>query len=380
MEHRTLRGVGSDRIRSPGRKAVAVGTQKPTLVRRLALVVALLVPMIAALGVGVTTSQAQDKITVTIVTDTAGLGDRNFNDLANAGLQRAATDFGIEPRVIESQDATAYIPNLTAGAEQGDLTIGVGFLLTEAITEVATQFPDDKFLLIDSVSEAENVASVTFKENEGAFLAGVVAGRTTKTNKIGVVGGQEIPPVVRYVIGFQAGVRSVNPGAQVSVAYADSFEDPALGKELSLAQFNQGADIVFPVAGRTGIGSYEAAKEKGPDFLVIGADANQEDLAPGQQLCVATKGVDTAVYSVSQQVVENQFKGGPQTLGLKEGGVDLGFPGAMVTPEVLALSDLYKQAIIDGRLTVPSTEEELATFQPVDVGTPTASPEATPAT
>lgn len=348
--------------------------------RRLALVVAFLIPTVAALGVAAPASLAQDKVTVTIVTDTAGLGDRNFNDLANAGLQRAATDLGIEPKVIESQDATAYIPNLTAGAEQGNLTIGVGFLLTEAITEVAEQFPDDKFLLIDSVSEAENVASVTFKENEGAFLAGVVAGRTTKTNKVGLVGGQKIPPVVRYVVGFQAGVKSVNPNAQVSVAYADSFEDPALGKELSLAQFNQGADIVFPVAGRTGVGSYEAAKEKGPSFLVIGADADQEDLAPGQQLCFAAKGVDTAVYTVSKQVVENQFKGGPQALGLKEGGVGLGAPGKMVTPEVLAEADLYRQAIIDGRLTVPSTEEELATFQPIDVGTPTASPAASPTT
>ncbi|MDP9368140.1 MAG: hypothetical protein M3Q03_07685, partial [Chloroflexota bacterium] len=105
---------------------------------------------------------------------------------------------------------------------------------------------------------------------------------------------------------------------------------------------------------------------------------NQEDLAPGQQLAFAAKGVDTAVYTVIKQVVENQFQGGQQSLGLKEGGVGLGAPGAMVTPEVLAEVDLYRQAIIDGRLTVPSTEEELATFQPVDVGTPTASPVASP--
>ncbi len=374
----SLYSMRSDRTWSSGRRVLVDRSYTSAMVRRVALAVAFLAPMFAALVVETPVSRAQDPITVTMVTDTAGLGDQNFNDLAHEGLQRAAADFGIIPKVIESQDATSYIPNLTAGAEQGELTIGVGFLLTEAITEVAEQFPDDKFLLIDSVSEAENVASVTFKENEGAFLAGVAAGRTTKTNKIGVVGGQKIPPVERYVVGFQAGVKSVNPNAQVSVAYADSFEDPALGKELSLAQFNQGADIVFPVAGRTGVGSYEAAKEKGPGFLAIGADRNQEDLAPGQQLAFAAKGVDTAVYTVIKQVVENQFQGGQQSLGLKEGGVGLGAPGAMVTPEVLAEVDLYRQAIIDGRLTVPSTEEELETFQPVDVGTPTASPVASP--
>ncbi len=135
---------------------------------------------------------AQDQVVVTMVTDTAGLGDQNFNDLANAGGTKGATDFGVDFRVIESTDVTSYLPNLTAGAEQGELTVlAIGFLLTDAITEVGNQYPDKKFLLIDSVSEAPNVESVTFKEQEGAFLAGVAAGLSTKTNKVGTVGGAE---------------------------------------------------------------------------------------------------------------------------------------------------------------------------------------------
>ena len=341
--------------------------------RRAVLKVAAAAPLAAVFG-GVVVGRlgAQEPVVVTMVTDTAGLGDQNFNDLAKRGLDRAAAELGIDPRVIESRDAAAYIPNLTQAAEQGDLTVGVGFLLTEAITEVANQYPDDNFLLIDAVSEAPNVAGVTFREHEGAFLAGVVAGLMTETNTVGVVGGIAIPPVIRYAVGFEAGVTSVNPEAEVIVAYADSFSDPALGKELTLAQYNQGADIAFPVAGATGIGSFDAAKEQGEGFWVIAADADQSQLGAEQQLAVAAKGVDTAVYALSEQVVNGAFAGGEQSLGLAEGGVDLLNPGGFVPEEVMAIVERYKQAIIDGAITVPADEEELAAY------TPTA-PDALPA-
>jgi basic membrane protein A len=348
--------------------------------RRRLIGASLAIPAMAALPVGFRSALAQDSITATMVTDTAGLGDQNFNDLADRGGKKAAADFGIEWRVIESQDASQYVPNLTAGAEQGQLTLGIGFLLTEAITAVAQQFPDGKFLLIDSVSEAPNVRSVIFKEQEAAYLVGVVAGLSTKTNKIGLVGGQKIPPVIRYQVGFQAGVKSVNEAADVLISYADSFDNVQLGKELSLAQYNEGADIVFPVAGRTGIGSYEAVKEKGEGFWVLGADTDQDHLAPGYQLCVAQKGVDTAVYDTIQLVVEDSFEGGANNLGLKEGFVALTTPGDRVDPEILSIARGYEAAIIDGTIVPPTTEEEFATFavppqpSPVPVGTPEGTP------
>lgn len=308
---------------------------------------------------------AQEPVVVTMVTDTAGLGDQNFNDLAKRGLDQAVEEFGVQGEVIESRDASSYIPNLTQAAEQSDLTVGVGFLLTEAVTEVANQYPDENFLLIDAVSESPNVQGVLFREQEGAFLAGVLAGLMTESNQLGVVGGIKIPPVVRYVVGFEAGARSVNPDVEVVVAYADTFGDPALGKELTLAQYNQGVDIAFPVAGATGIGSFEAAKELGEGYWVIAADTDQSQLGAEHQLGVSEKGVDTALYLAAQQVVEGTFAGGAQSLGLAEGGVGLGSPHESVPQEVLDTIAQYEQAIIDGVLTVPADEEQLAAFEPV---------------
>lgn len=308
---------------------------------------------------------AQDPIVVTMVTDTAGLGDQNFNDLAKRGLDQAVEELGVQGEVIESRDAPAYVPNLTQAAEQSDLTVGVGFLLTDAITEVATQYPDENFLLIDSLSEAPNVEGVLFREQEGAFLSGVLAGLMTESNQLGVVAGEKIPPVVRYVVGFEAGAKSVNPDVSVVVAYADTFGDPALGKELTLAQYNQGVDIAFPVAGATGIGSFEAAKELGEGYWVIAADADQSHLGPEHQLAVSEKGVDTALFLAAQQVVEGTFAGGEQSLGLAEGGVGLGSPHESVPQEVLDVVAAYEQAIIDGALIVPADEEQLAAFEPV---------------
>jgi basic membrane protein A len=343
-------------------------------------------PLVAALAIapmaGVLTrlsARAQDPIVVTMVTDTAGLGDQNFNDLAKRGLDQAAEELGIQPEVIESRDAPAYVPNLTQAAEQSDLTVGVGFLLTDAVTEVANQYPDEHFLLIDSVSEAPNVQGVLFREQEGAFLSGVLAGLMTESNQLGVVAGEKFPPVVRYVVGFEAGAKSVNPDVNVVVAYADTFGDPALGKELTLAQYNQGVDIAFPVAGATGIGSFEAAKELGEGYWVIAADTDQSQLGAEHQLAVSEKGVDTALFLAAQQVVDGTFEGGELSLGLAEGGVGLGNPHESVPQEVLDTVALYEQAIIDGALVVPADEEQLAAFEPVAPDALGSAGAATPA-
>lgn len=342
-------------------------TRRPLLA---ALAAAPVAGVLARIPVG-----AQEPVVVTMVTDTTGLGDNNFVDLANQGLQQAIEEFGVEGEVIESRDAASYIPNLIAAAERSDLTIGVGFLILDAVTEVANQFPDKNFMLIDAGSTAPNILGVTFREQEGAFLAGVLAAEMTTTNKLGVVGGLKIPPVVRYVVGFEAGAKSINEEVGVVVSYADTFEDPALGKELTLAQYNEEVDIAFPVAGRTGGGSFEAAKEKGEGVWVIAADTDQSQLGPGFQLAVAEKGVDTAVYLAIQQVVEGTFEGGDLVIGLTEGGVGLGSISEEVPQDVLDTLAAYEQAIIDGAITVPADEEQLASFVPVApeaVATPVA--------
>lgn len=335
---------------------------------------AVAIPLAAALGVGLRSAGAA-QITVTMVTDTAGLGDQNFNDSAKRGLDRAVKDFGIKLNVIESQEASQYAENLRNAAEGSDLTVGVGFNLTDAIDATAQQYPDKKFLIIDADSKQPNLLGVTFKEQEGAFLVGVVAGLFTKTNKIGVVGGQRIPPVIRYEDGFKAGIMSVNSKAQILVAYADTFGDPNLGAQLTTAQYNQGADIVFPIAGLTGVGSFTAAKDKGRGVWVIAADVDQSQLGAQYQLCVSQKGVDVAAYDGVKAVVDGTFKGGNQKLGLKEGGVGLGSPTKVIPAEVLTTADRYKAAIMAGTLVVPSTDDELKAFKPVP---PSALPAATP--
>jgi basic membrane protein A len=343
--------------------------------KRRRLLAAMALAPVAGMMTRVPTALAQDPIVVTMVTDTAGLGDQNFNDLAKRGLDQAVEELGVQGEVIESRDAASYIPNLTQAAQQSALAVGVGFLLTEAVTEVANQYPDKNFLLIDSLSEAPNVQGVLFRENEGAFLSGVLAGLMTESNQLGVVAGQKIPPVVRYVVGFEAGAKSVNPDVEVVVAYADTFGDPALGKELTLAQYNQGVDIAFPVAGATGIGSFEAAKELGEGHWVIAADTDQSQLGAEYQLGVSEKGVDTALFLAAQQVVDGTFEGGEQSLGLAEEGVGLGNPHESVPQDVLDTVAAYEQAIIDGTITVPADEEELAAFEPVPldaIATPTA--------
>ena len=196
--------------------------------RRTVLKATAAVPVVAALPVTLRGVAAQDAKSATMVTDTAGLGDKNFNDLADKGGKQAAAEFGLGWKVIESTTEADYQPNLLAAAQQSDLTVAVGFKLQAALEETASQFADKKFLFIDGDSQVANIRSITFSEQEGGYLAGLVAGKMTKSNKIGIVGGERIPPVIRYEVGFRAGIMTTNPTAEIKIAYADTFADPAL--------------------------------------------------------------------------------------------------------------------------------------------------------
>lgn len=343
------------------------------LTRRSLVRATLAAPALAATPLAVRNVAAQDEVVATMVTDTAGLGDQNFNDMTNLGGQTAAEEFGASWSVIESVDAAAYVPNLTAAAEQGQLVVATGFLLASAVGDVAAQFEDTSFTLIDAEVDLPNVQSVLFNEQEAAFLVGVASGLTTQTNKLGIVGGERIPPVIRYEVGFMAGVAAVNPDAEVLVAYVDSFEDPETGQEFALAQYNDGADIVFPVAGLTGVGCYEAVQELGNEGeqWVLGADVTQDHLAPGYELCVARKGVDTSSYYAVQQVVEGTFEAGLRQLGIgdepvsyENPDVGVGFedPNGRVSEDATEAVAEYQAQIADGSLDVPSTDEEFEAY------------------
>lgn len=323
-------------------------------------------------------ASAQDDIVITGVTDTAGLGDQSFNDMANKGGNDAVAEYGVTWNVLESQNAADYIPNLTRAAESSALTVAIGFLLTDAVAEVAAQYADTNFLIIDSVVEADNVASVLFKEQEGAFLAGVCAGLMAgEERKVGFVGGIRIPPVMRYEVGYLTGVMSVAPDVEVLISYADDFENPTLGKELSLAQFDQGANIVHAAAGRTGIGAFDAAKEKGEGSFVIAADADQSHLGPEFQLAAVSKRIDEAVVRVVGQVIDDTFAGGIQDLGIADSGVGLIAYNEVVPQEVKDTVQEFADAIASGEIVPPVDDDTLAAFEPVAPSG--ASPEASPA-
>lgn len=321
---------------------------------------------------------AQDAIVATLVTDTAGIGDQNFNDLANVGGERAAEELGVEWKVLESATAADYETNLVLAVEQGDVAVPNGFLLEDAVNVVAPQFPDKYFVFIDAVAEHENVQNYLFKENEGAFLAGILAGLATETGKVGMVGGIRIPPVIRYEVGFAAGLMTTNPDAVFTPSYADDFEDPALGKDLSLALYNNDNDVVLSAAGRTGTGVFDAAVELGAGHWVVAADTDQAHLGPENQLCYVKKGVDEAVFKGVEHVVNGDFEGGIFNLGVADGGMDLLGIDETIDPSYATVVETYKQAIIDGTIVVPTDDETFAAFVPVVLEAGDA-PEATPA-
>ncbi len=309
----------------------------------------------------------------TMVTDQAGLGDQGFNDLAKLGLDMSAKQVGGRVQVIQSSDQSQFVPNLQQAVTTGStVTVGVGFLIKDALTEVALANPKAYFTLIDAVSAdksgkpLDNVASVTFRENEGAFLAGIAAAMTTKTNRLGFVGGMETPPVVRFLAGYEAGIRQVNPDIKVSVAYVGSFKDPAKAKELALGMFDLDADVIMDVAGGGGRGIYDAAKGLGADHWVIGVDTCKEHLAPDNVLTSAVKDVAGAVYRENQEAANGTFKGGAIVLGLKQGAVGLCKDNLdTLSPAILDKVKAATAAIDDGSLVVPATEAELETFKPM---------------
>lgn len=302
---------------------------------------------------------AKSSFKVGLVTDTGGLNDRGFNFLSNQGLTKAETDLGIQGNVVQSKSETDYVPNLQHFATSGyNLVIAVGFLMDSAVKQVAAQYPNTKFLIIDDpITGMNNVTSAMFKTEQCGYLVGAMSGLMEKQtgiagmkykNVLGVVGGQKIPPVDSYIAGFQQGVAKTDPGAKVEVRYANSFTDQALGSQIAQSEISDGADIIFQVAGGTGVGVINAAKKAG--VYAIGVDADQGYIAPGTVITSALKGVDTATYDVIKNAANNQFAAGIQNFDLANGGVGVAptnsaVPAAIVT-QVNALADQIKSGSI----------------------------------
>jgi basic membrane protein A and related proteins len=305
-----------------------------------------------------------------LVLDVGGLGDQGFNDSAYAGFKRAEKDLDVKGDFLESTAPTDYADNLTQLAENGfDPVIAVGFLMTEDLTQVSKQFPDTQFAIVDSVVDTPNTMDLVFREQEGSYLAGIVAGlmtqeKTEYTNPddkvVGFLGGQEGPLIGKFQAGYEAGVESVCPDCKVLVKYAgatpDAFNDPAKGKEISLQQINQGADVIYHAAGNTGAGLFDAAKQE--KIFAIGVDLDQAKLFPDDPILTSVvKRVDNAVYQTIESVSKGEKpKGTTVDRGLKEKGISLAPFGrfdSVVPQKVKDEVDKAKKGIISGDIKVP---------------------------
>jgi basic membrane protein A len=272
-----------------------------------------------------------ESIKAGVVTDIGGLNDRSFNFLANKGLEDAESKLGVQGRVLLSDSNADYVPNLTTlGQQQYNLIASIGFRMGDATNTVAGKFPDANFVIVDFSATAlkdkpQNVQGLLFQEQEAGYLVGYLAGLWAKDNNakaISSVGGEKIPPVDRYIAGYQAGAKAANPGIQVLNGYSQDFVDQAKCKEIALDQIAQGSKVVFQVAGQCGLGALDAAKEKGVQG--IGVDADQAYLGE-HVLTSALKKVDVAVFDAIKRVQEGKFKGGDDVIAtVKSGGVGIG--------------------------------------------------------
>jgi basic membrane protein A len=309
-----------------------------------------------------TTTTAASGFKVGLSTDTGGLNDRSFNHLAYVGLQRAASELGVQTRVVTSKSPSDYIPNLTALAQQGyNLVIGVGFTEIDAVKTVAQAFPKTHFAIVD-VSNADegnlkNVEGLLFKEQEAGYLAGYAAGLVAKGQggtAVSSVGGQKQPPVDRYIAGYQAGAQAAFPAVKLINGYSQDFSNQAKCKEVALNQIAGGSVVVFQVAGGCGLGALDAAKGQG--VWGVGVDADQSYLGT-YVLTSALKRVDTAVFDSIKDAKNGTFKGGQDAVyGLKDQGVGIGAFSPKTPKGIPAKVTAIKAQIISGKITsIPTT-------------------------
>ncbi|MGL5001040.1 MAG: BMP family lipoprotein [Cetobacterium sp.] len=293
---------------------------------------------------------AAKPLRVGIVLSTGGLGDKSFNDAAYRGLELAKKDLGIEFKYVEPSTPAEDEEFLREYAEAGyDLIIATGFQMTESARTVAADYEDVKFLMIDDVVDLPNVKSLVFKEEEGSFLVGTIAGLMTKTNAVGFVGGMENPLIKKFEVGFKQGAEYVNPGVKFFSVYTtgpNPFNDPVRGKENAISEINQGADVIYHAAGGTGMGVIAAAKEK--KVFAIGVDSNQDGVAPGTVLTSMLKNVDVGVYDTVKALQNGEFLAGLSVYGAKENGV--GVTEFEFTKDIIGAEKIQKFEEIKAKL------------------------------
>jgi len=309
---------------------------------------------------------------VIMVTDAAGLGDKGFNDITWKGIVRAQEELGIDAGIIESRDASDYVRNLSTAASSAQVVVPVGLLSVEALKKVAPEYPGTFFVQIEGYVDQPNVACYNFKSEEAGYLAGIVAALKSRSGKVAMIEGMDIPPVEAYECGFKAGVQTVNAvggkSVEVSVASVGNFTDATKAKSLADAFIAGGADVLFRAAGGAGVGVLASVKAHDGTYL-IGEDLDIDAELPGRILTCTLKHIDTTVLEAVETITRGEFQSGQFLLGYREDGVgitDMQHSRDLFSPEDLALIDQAKRSLTEQSVNIPNTREALRNFS-VDV-------------
>ncbi len=324
---------------------------------------------------GVKRAAKKEGFQVILITDVGGLGDKGFNDAGwqgceDAKLQLAKQGVAIETDVIESREQTDYIDNLNFAAERANVVVALGFLIADAVEEVAKHYPDTHFVFIDGEIKGDNIASFVFRSQEGGFLAGILSAYVTNTGVVAVMPGMDIPPVEAFASGYRAGALtgSMLLAKEINALSSTigSFNDPVKAKSIAQSLINQDVDILFQLAGNSGLGVLEAVKEASGKRYMIGVDINQDDLAPGKVLTSVLKRMDLVVTDQIIAAYNGELKSGVFNVGLKEdymGLTEMKYTRDLVPSAAFKTIEKAKQLIIDGAITIPDTYEKLSSFK-----------------
>jgi basic membrane protein A len=309
----------------------------------------------------------EEPMVVGLVTDVGGIDDKSFNQGTWEGILKFAEDNGFgedQYKYVQSATDADYVTNLSTFADDElDLIVAPGFLFFDAMTEVAASYPDQKFLLIDSVVDAPNVASAVFAEHEGSFLVGVAAALKAQEagmDKVGFIGGMDFDLIQKFEAGFEQGVAAVDANIEVMVEYAGAFNDDAAGQNLAVKMYDAGAYVIYHAAGGTGNGLIKEAKDRvqnGQDVWAIGVDKDQyaDGIYEGEKSVMLTsmiKRVDTAAYAVSEMVKNGEFNGGVQVFTLANNGVGIPAENPNLTEEWITKINELAEQVINGDITV----------------------------
>lgn len=327
------------------------------------LLITILVFSLSSCSPNGTTVVDEDKPLVAMVVDVNGFGYDPFNDAALAGLEKAKTDFNVDIILYEPNSVAEYEETMRRAAVRGaDLVLSRGFQMADATKLVAQAYPKVKFAIYDYPDiSGENIISVSFNEQEGSFLMGIIAAMTSGTNTLGFVGGMQFPMDERFEYGFKAGVKAIRPESQVLVNYIGSYSDESLAKIAALDLYQNGADVIYHSTDQFGTGIIDAAEEHG--FWALGVGNQSPILNSSAVMASMTKEIDKAIYLSVQELAEGTLESGNRVYGIADGGIGVLDKSDALEPEVLETIEHFKELIRNNKIEVPYNQQTFEAFQ-----------------